>query len=86
MQTTLRLNDEIYRQAKMRAAALGISLTRFLEEAIQQHLAAPAPTPRRRRLRLPVSSARDGLLPGFSSLTEAVAAADLAADLAKLRR
>ena len=81
MQTTLRLDDELYRQAKAQAAALGISLTRFLEEAIRRQLAASAPPQRRRRIRLPVSSASGGLAAGFSTLEEAVAAADLAEDL-----
>jgi hypothetical protein len=81
MQTTLRLDDDLYRQAKTRAAALGISLTRFLEEAVRQQLAAAAAPVRRRRIRLPVSSAASGLAEGCSTLEQAVAAADLAADL-----
>lgn len=81
MQTTLRLDDELYRQAKARAAALGMSLTKFLEEAIRDRLTAPPAVTRRRRLRLPVSTATGGLAPGFSTLEEAVAAADLAGDL-----
>ncbi|HEX3555848.1 MAG TPA: ribbon-helix-helix protein, CopG family [Thermoanaerobaculia bacterium] len=80
MQTTLRLDDELYRQAKARAAALGMSLTKFLEEAVRDRLHAPVPAPRRRRLRLPVSTAAGGLAPGFSTLANAVAAADLADD------
>jgi ribbon-helix-helix CopG family protein len=85
MQTTLRLDDELYRQAKARAAALGISLTRFLEDAVREHLEVPAARPRGRRLRLPVSSSDGGLVPGFSTLAEAVAAADLAADRRRAR-
>ncbi len=82
MQTTLRLDDALCRRAKAQAAAQGISLTKLVEEAIREHLDRPAPAPRRRRLRLPVSSASGGLFPGFSSLEEAVEAADLAADRA----
>ena len=85
MQTTLRLDDELFRQAKTQAAAQGISLTKFVEEAIRARLDKPASTPRRRRLRLPVSSATGGLVPGFSSLAEAVAAADLADDRRRAR-
>lgn len=85
MQTTLRLDDDLYRQAKARAATLGMSLTKFLEEAIRERLHAPVLAKRRRRLRLPVSSAAGGLAPGFSTLEEAVAAADLAADRRKVR-
>jgi hypothetical protein len=85
MQTTLRLDDDLYRQAKARAASLGMSLTKFLEEAIRERLHAPMPTPRRRRLRLPVSSAAGGLAPGFSTLEDAMAAADLAEDRRRAR-
>lgn len=85
MQTTLRLDDELYREAKARAAMLGISLTRFLEEAIRERLRMPEPPPQGRRIRLPVSSAGGGLAAGFSTLEEAVAAADLAEDLRKTR-
>jgi hypothetical protein len=80
MQTTLRLDDDLYRRAKARAASLGISLTRFLEEALEGHLEAPAPRRREKRLRLPVSTAAGGLVPEFSTLEDAVVAADLAAD------
>lgn len=85
MQTTLRLDDELYREAKARAAALGMSLTKFLEGAIRERLHAPVPAPRRKRLRLPVSSAAGGLTTGFSKLEDAVAAADLADDRLVMR-
>ena len=38
MQTTLRLDDTIYRQAKAEAARDGITLTKFIEEALQLRL------------------------------------------------
>lgn len=85
MQTTLRLDDELYRRAKAAAAEQGMSLTRLVEEAIRERLNRPAPTPRRRRLRLPVATATGGLVPEFSNLQEAVEAADLAADLRQTR-
>jgi predicted transcriptional regulator len=85
MQTTLRLDDELYKQAKSQAAASGISLTRFLEDAIREHLEILASPPRRRRIRLPVATVAGGLAPGFSTLEEAVAAADLAADRRRVR-
>jgi len=34
MQTTLRIDDAIYRQAKAEAAREGITLTKFIEEAL----------------------------------------------------
>ncbi|HEX4960208.1 MAG TPA: ribbon-helix-helix protein, CopG family [Thermoanaerobaculia bacterium] len=85
MQTTLRLDDELYRQAKARAAMLGVSLTKFLEEAIRERLHAPMAEPPRQRIRLPVSSAAGGLAAGFSTLEDAVAAADLAEDRLRVR-
>ncbi len=85
MQTTLRLDDELFRKAKAQAAAQGISLTRLVEEAIQEHLDKPSSPPRRRRLRLPVSSSAGGFAPGFSTLKEAVAAADLGDDRRRAR-
>jgi len=85
MQTTLRLDDELFRQAKAQAATQGISLTKLVEEAIRDHLGKPVSPPRRQRLRLPVSSAAGGLAPGFSTLAEAVAAADLADDQQRAR-
>jgi hypothetical protein len=44
MQTTLRIDGEIYRQAKAEAAREGITLTKFIEEALELRLRqAPAP-------------------------------------------
>jgi Ribbon-helix-helix protein, copG family len=56
MQTTLRLDDDLYRQAKAQAVAQGISVTKLVEEAIREHLSKPPAAPRR-RIRLPVSTA-----------------------------
>ena len=39
MQTTLRINDTVYREAKAEAARLGITLTGFIEEALREHIA-----------------------------------------------
>ena len=38
MQTTLRINDRLYREAKAEAAREGVSLTRFLEEGLRLRL------------------------------------------------
>lgn len=38
MQTTLRIDDTIYREAKAEAARLGLTLTRFIEEALRQRI------------------------------------------------
>lgn len=45
MQTTLRINDEIYRDAKVHAAREGSTLTRFIEEALRDRIARSAATP-----------------------------------------
>jgi hypothetical protein len=79
VQTTLRLDDHLYRQAKARAASQGLSLTRLLEDALREHLQSPEPQDSR-SFRLPVSSVGGGLLPSYSSLEEAVAGADLERD------
>jgi antitoxin component of RelBE/YafQ-DinJ toxin-antitoxin module len=39
VQTTLRIDDAIYREAKAEAARLGMTLTRFIEEALRQSIA-----------------------------------------------
>jgi len=38
MQTILRIDDTLYRQAKAEAAREGITLTKFIEEALQLRL------------------------------------------------
>ena len=40
MKTTLNLNEQVLRQAKGRAARDGITLTRFVEDALRARLAA----------------------------------------------
>lgn len=43
MQTTLRLDDTIYREAKAEAARRGITLTRYIEEALESFRQAGLP-------------------------------------------
>jgi hypothetical protein len=43
MQTTLRINDALYRQAKVEAARQGLTLTRFIEEALRARIEPSAP-------------------------------------------
>lgn len=38
MQTTLRIDDDIYRRAKAKSGELGLSITRFFEEAVEERL------------------------------------------------
>ena len=39
MQTTLRIDDEIYRAAKAQAATQGETITRFIEQALRERIA-----------------------------------------------
>jgi hypothetical protein len=43
MQTTLRIDDATYREAKAEAARLGLTLTRFIEEALRQRIESSRP-------------------------------------------
>jgi len=55
MQTTLRIDDDIYRRAKAKSSELGLSLTRFFEEAVEDRLTRLEEQPVK-RIVLPVSS------------------------------
>ena len=52
MKTTLNLNDQVLRQARERAARDGITLTRFVEDALLARLADARGRKRSFRLRL----------------------------------
>lgn len=41
MQTTLRIRDHLYREAKAEAARQGVTMTRFIEEALELRLKKP---------------------------------------------
>jgi len=45
VQTTLRIQDDVYRAAKAQAAIQGETLTRFIEEALRERIARAAATP-----------------------------------------
>jgi hypothetical protein len=62
MRTTVRLRDELLKRAKKRATEEGRTLTALIEEGLALVLAEPSAT--RRRVRLPVSKAKGGVLPG----------------------
>ncbi|MFQ5745579.1 MAG: type II toxin-antitoxin system VapB family antitoxin [Acidobacteriota bacterium] len=46
MRTTIEINDDLFRQAKKRAADEGSSLRRVVENALRQFLAARPPAER----------------------------------------
>ena len=63
MRTTVRMSDDLLRQAKRRAAAEGCTLTALLEEGLMLVLSRPREG-KRERVSLPISKARGGVLPG----------------------
>lgn len=64
MRTTIRINDDLLKQAKKRAADEGRTLTSLVEEGLLLIL-AKARAGRRKRVELPVSKATGGVLPGI---------------------
>lgn len=75
MRTTIRLSDELLRDAKEHAARTGRTLTAVIEDALREALARSSqPTPRR-RFKLP-TFAGDGLQPGVD-LDDSAALLDL---------
>ena len=63
MRTTIRIRDELLRQAKKKAAKEGRTITSLVEEGLMIVL-SPAPAQKRCRVRLPISKANGGVLPG----------------------
>lgn len=64
MRTTVRLDDKLLEEAKKEAARQRKTLTSFMDEAIRQALAQSKQPVSRKRVRLPVSRATGGTLPG----------------------
>jgi hypothetical protein len=65
MRTTIRLDDDLLREAKAYAIATDRTLTRLIEDALREALARRAARPRRRRLRLRTFKGR-GVQPGVN--------------------
>ena len=63
MRTTIRINDDLLKRAKKRAADEGRTLTSLVEEGLVLTL-SKAKAGRRKRIELPVSKATGGVLPG----------------------
>ena len=64
MRTTIRINDDLLKRAKKQAADEGRTLTSLVEDALVLILSKPK-TSRRKRVKLPVSKATGGVLPGI---------------------
>jgi hypothetical protein len=63
MRTTIRINDDLLKRAKKRAADEGRTLTSLIEDALALIVVKPK-AGRRQRVELPVSKASGGVLPG----------------------
>ena len=64
MRTTVRMEDDLLRQAKELAARRNTTLTAILEQALREWLDRQRRGRRGRRLELPLSRAAGGLRPG----------------------
>lgn len=64
MRTTVRLSDSLLEQARAEAARRKTTLTALIEEGLRLVMAGGRATGRRRNVKIPVSSARGGVLPG----------------------
>jgi hypothetical protein len=87
MKTTLLLDDEVHRQAKLASARLGIPLTRFIEEAIRLRISADAERRAEPVRKLPVCRSKGGLQPGvdLNDSAELLNILDQATEHTKLR-
>jgi hypothetical protein len=74
MRTTIRLDDQLLREAKAAAALAGRSLTDLIEDALRESLARRRAVGRRRLEKLPTFHGR--LLPGVD-LDDSAALLDL---------
>ena len=64
MRITIRINDDLLKQAKKQAADEGRTLTSLVEDGLTLILSKPK-TSRRKRVELPKSKATGGTLPGI---------------------
>jgi hypothetical protein len=64
LRTTVRLEEALLARAKQEAHLRGSTVTALIEEGLRAVLASGGKPQPRRRVRLPVSRARGGLLPG----------------------
>jgi hypothetical protein len=64
MRTTIRINDDLFKRAKKHAADEGRTLTSLVEDALVLILSKPKSS-QRKRVKLPVSKATGGVLPGI---------------------
>lgn len=65
MRTTIRLDEGLLRQVKAEAARRGETVTALIERGLRLILSGSHQTPRRARVKLPVSRARGGTRAGI---------------------
>jgi len=65
MRTTVRLDEGLLQQARREAARRGVTLTALIEQGLRMALRRPRTSSREERVRLPVSRATGGVLPGI---------------------
>ncbi|HMN71457.1 MAG TPA: YlcI/YnfO family protein [Rhodoblastus sp.] len=63
--TTIRLPDDLLRQAKRKAAEEGRTFTSLIVESLRERLQRPSATPMREPVMPRVSKATGGLFPGL---------------------
>jgi hypothetical protein len=78
MRTTVRLDDALVKQAKIRAAEQGITFTQLIDESLRERLAARSAEKGSKPLELPAFGA-GGLRPGVD-LSDSRATRDLMDD------
>jgi plasmid stability protein len=85
VRTTIRIDDELYRQVKAMAARSGRTVAAVLEDAVRRGLSPSEPRPASRYVVRPTG--RGGLRPGvdLSSNASAAEAMDEAASIDALR-
>jgi hypothetical protein len=85
MATTLRIDDRLYREAKAAAARQGVTITRFIEEALRLKLQSAAAVQAREPIVLPTYAAGTGFPYSPRELKKLIERSDAAADRAKTR-
>lgn len=84
MQTTLRIDDNVYREAKAKAAQEGMTITRFIEEALRQRLRQRAVDQRSGPRELPTFAAGRGFPFSPSELKQLAHVAQEESDLSRV--
>ena len=85
MATTLRIDDRLYREAKAAAARQGITITRFIEDALRLKLQSASAVHLREPVVLPTYAAGTGFPYSPPELKALIQRSDAAADRALAR-